>query len=115
MLIPRNPRVLVVDDSRTIHDDFVKILCPSADRSSSRIAGLSAQLFGEKAPLELPTYELSSAYQGREAVRMVCDAMAADRPYALAFVDMRMPPGWDGVVTIEKLWAIDPRLQIVIC
>jgi two-component system NtrC family sensor kinase len=47
--------------------------------------------------------------------RMVQEAMNADRPYAVAFVDMRMPPGWDGVETVEHLWQEDPELQVVIC
>ncbi|MAD80979.1 MAG: hypothetical protein CMJ50_09085, partial [Planctomycetaceae bacterium] len=42
-------------------------------------------------------------------------AVAENRPYALAFVDMRMPPGWDGLTTIEQLWKADPDLQVVIC
>ena len=46
---------------------------------------------------------------------MVCSSLQAARPYALAFVDMRMPPGWDGAQTIREIWKVDPRLQIVIC
>ena len=42
-------------------------------------------------------------------------AAAQGRPYALAFVDMRMPPGWDGLETIERLWAVDPHVQVVVC
>jgi DNA-binding LytR/AlgR family response regulator len=41
--------------------------------------------------------------------------MAEQRPYALAFVDMRMPQGWDGAQTIEELWKVDPNLQVVVC
>ena len=53
--------------------------------------------------------------QGQEARDMVVAARTAGRPYALAFVDMRMPPGWDGLVTIGKLWEVDPELNVVIC
>jgi PAS domain S-box-containing protein len=41
--------------------------------------------------------------------------VAEGQPYALAFVDVRMPPGWDGVETIKQLWQVDPNLQVVIC
>ena len=41
--------------------------------------------------------------------------MEQGRPYSVAFVDMRMPPGWDGIETIARLWQADPDLQIVIC
>src|SRR5690606_27038348 len=37
------------------------------------------------------------------------------RPFSMAFVDMRMPPGWDGIETIARIWSVDPRIQIVIC
>ena len=33
----------------------------------------------------------------------------------MAFVDVRMPPGWDGVETITRIWEVDPDLQIVVC
>ena len=46
---------------------------------------------------------------------MVEKAVAAGRPYAMAFVDVRMPPGWDGVETTREIWKVAPDLQIVIC
>lgn len=46
---------------------------------------------------------------------MVESALARDTPYAMAFIDMRMPPGWDGLETIEQLWKVDPDLQIALC
>ena len=46
---------------------------------------------------------------------MVHQATAAGNPYALAFVDVRMPPGWDGIETIDRLWQTDPNLHVVIC
>src|SRR6266851_2404440 len=46
---------------------------------------------------------------------MVKEALAENRPYAMAFVDVRMPPGWDGVETIARIWEVYPQLQIVVC
>src|SRR6185369_6863778 len=77
-----------------------------------------AALFGDDAPpapAGSAPFELDSAYQGQEGLAKVEAALQAGRPYAMAFVDMRMPPGWDGVETIEQLWRADPRLQVVIC
>ena len=109
-----NRRILLVDDMPTIHEDFRKILVPHSPAKSALDAAKAA-LFGEEVqPLALP-FELDSAYQGQEGLAKVRDSLAADQPYALAFVDMRMPPGWDGVETIERLWEADPRLQVVIC
>lgn len=111
----RNHRILIVDDSPNIQQDFRKILQPS-----QRFQGLDdfeVELFGaESKPVRsLQSYELDQALQGQDALAKVAAARAADRPYALAFVDMRMPPGWDGLETIEKLWQVDPALQVVIC
>ncbi|HEX9719731.1 MAG TPA: response regulator [Ramlibacter sp.] len=113
MRAPCNRRILLIDDMPSIHEDFRKIL---ESRSSTRnLDDAEAALFGEAAPASGESFELDSAYQGREAAVMVATAVQAGRPYAMAFVDMRMPPGWDGVETIERLWRIDPRLQVVIC
>ncbi|HZW11172.1 MAG TPA: EAL domain-containing protein [Phycisphaerales bacterium] len=107
-------RVLIVDDNREIHADFRKILVPRA--ASDALDSLEATILGGAAPAR-PTesYEIESAYQGREAAEKVAGALASGRPFALAFIDMRMPPGWDGLETIERVWAIDPDLQVVIC
>jgi len=83
---------------------------------SKALDSLEAELFdGHAAEREPPVYEIGSAYQGLEGVDMVAAALARGEPYAMAFVDMRMPPGLDGVQTVAKLWAIDPEVQIVIC
>jgi signal transduction histidine kinase len=111
-------RILIVDDNRAIHDDFRKILIPA---SSSAIASLNAaeqSLFDEPATSTAPvgaSYELDSAYQGAEALIKVREAHEAGKPYALAFVDVRMPPGMDGVQTAAELWKKDPDLQVVLC
>ena len=108
-------RILVIDDNRAIHDDFRKILCPAA----SAVADLSAAeaaLFGDELSQETTAqYEMDSAYQGQEALGLVSKSMMSGRPYSLAFVDVRMPPGWDGIETITRLWQADPHLQCVIC
>ncbi|MFA6960988.1 MAG: response regulator [Opitutaceae bacterium] len=110
----QNIRILVVDDNRSIHGDFRKILCgPDA---SGETESMEAALFGE--PTEqrrAVTFEIDSAYQGQEALDMVRQALVETRPYAMAFMDVRMPPGWDGIEATAKIWEIDPDMQIVIC
>lgn len=109
-------KVLVVDDNRAIHADFAKILSRSA--ASSDLDELERLVLGETSrsgSVATTAYEIESAFQGAEALALVKTAVAADQRYALAFVDMRMPPGWDGLQTIEKLWSVDPGLQVVIC
>jgi len=110
-----NRRVLTVDDNPTIHEDFRKILEKSV-AADNRLEDLeSAVLEAESQRETHEGFEIDSAYQGEEGLAKVEQAMENGRPYAVAFVDMRMPPGWDGVETISRLWKADPILQIVIC
>jgi two-component system cell cycle sensor histidine kinase/response regulator CckA len=113
--VHKNRRVLVIDDNRAIHDDFRKILSP-ANATAAALDVTERALFG------LPTsavpqtqFEVDSAYQGEEGVLLVKKSLDAGRPYAMAFVDVRMPPGLDGVETTRKIWELDPNLQIVLC
>ncbi len=76
---------------------------------------MEATLFGQSAASRRPKYEIDSAYQGQEGVALVDKARAEGRPYAMAFVDVRMPPGWDGVETTSRIWKICPDTQIVLC
>ncbi|MEO6281282.1 ATP-binding protein [Roseateles sp.] len=110
----QNRRILLVDDMPTIHEDFRKILLPPSAAKSALDAAKAALFDDEVKSVEVP-FELDSAYQGEEGLAKVQASLGAGRPYAMAFVDMRMPPGWDGVETIEHLWRVDPRLQVVIC
>ncbi len=108
-------RILVIDDTPTIHEDFRKILTPVA-AATPKIDDLAAAIFGDASPTPPPVrFELDSAAQGQTGLALVQDALSEGRPYAVAFVDMRMPPGWDGLETIRHLWAADPHLQVVIC
>ncbi len=116
MQTTKNRRVLVIDDNPAIHDDVRRILIPS--KTSPELDEAEARLFGTPAPTaesDALVYTVDSALQGEEGYRKVRDGLARGEQYAAAFVDMRMPPGWDGVETIERIWQLDPSLQIVIC
>ena len=110
-------RILIVDDNPAIHRDFDKILGASAEPAAAALASVESLLFGDAPAAEpqRPRYALDFASQGQEGVELVKRAVAAKRPFSIAFVDMRMPPGWDGLETIERLWAVDPDVQVVIC
>src|SRR5450830_101306 len=108
-----NRRILLIDDLPAIHADFRKIL--AAPDKISTLDTMEAGLFGKEVVAPTASFEIDSAYQGDEGAVMAEQALRCGRPYALAFVDMRMPPGPDGLETIELLWQCDPALQIVIC
>ena len=109
-------RVLVVDDNPVIHRDFDKILTRPSEPAPALVAA-ETLLFGEirRERRGGVPYALQFATQGEEGVDLALHARRSGQPFAIAFVDMRMPPGWDGLETIERLWAIDPDIQVVIC
>jgi two-component system cell cycle sensor histidine kinase/response regulator CckA len=110
-----NRRILIVDDNESIHSDFHNILCPD-DFDQTTVNEMESVLFEESAqPARPKGFELDSAFQGKEGLEMVKKALEEGRPYAMAFVDVRMPPGWDGIETITRIWEINPDLQIVVC
>jgi CheY-like chemotaxis protein len=112
----RSRRILVIDDNQDIHEDFKTVLMGAA--TNTTLDSLENDIFGsdqDQSGNITQEYELDFASQGADGLALVEAGLAANRPFALAFVDMRMPPGWDGLETIERLWQADPRLQIVIC
>jgi CheY-like chemotaxis protein len=112
---PPSYNVLVVDDNDSIHHDIRSLL--TVDSEPDDLDALAGELLGTqpRRRAELPTYHLDSAYQGQDAVRTVRQSKEEGRLYALALVDMRMPPGWDGVKTIQRLWETDADIQVAIC
>ncbi|MEN3942980.1 response regulator [Prosthecobacter sp. SYSU 5D2] len=110
-LVHHNRRILVIDDNMAIHADFRKILgAPAA--ADAELDAFESRLFGAR---ESAWFEIDCASQGDEGLEKVRQSLAAGQPYALAFVDVRMPPGWDGIETTRRIWEADPHLQIVIC
>ncbi len=113
----REPRILVIDDNVAIHGDFQKVLCAGAeDAAEAEFRAAEAELLGETVDeAGRPSFAVDFALQGQDGVELARRALAEGRPYSMAFVDMRMPPGWDGLETIEHLWTTDPHVQVVIC
>ncbi len=115
-----NNRILIIDDNEAIHEDFKKSLILDADQSKNEMEKLE-NLFlgksveGDSKQAERPVFVVECANQGQKGIEYVDAALAKGLPYALAFIDMRMPPGLDGLETIEQIWKIDPDIQTVIC
>jgi two-component system, cell cycle sensor histidine kinase and response regulator CckA len=111
----KNNRILVIDDNPAIHEDIRKILRGHSESDDS-MASSKALLFDEEpVASDRAQFDIDSAFQGEEGLRKVQDAVEAGHPYAMAFVDVRMPPGWDGVETVTRIWKDYPDLQVVIC
>ena len=113
---PENRRVLVIDDNPSIHADFRKILSPGEATLANELDSDEAELFGDTAQAAHSwIFQIDSAFQGEEGLEKVRTATAKNLPYAVAFVDVRMPPGWDGIETISRIWKEFPDLQVVVC
>ena len=123
-------RVLVVDDEAPIRDAYRQILCQdTVAPDKSTMDQLRARLFarpGGAADRSRPpgracaagtatTFDVTFCDQSEAAVRQVEQALAADRPFSVAFLDMRMPPGRDGVWAAARIRELDPAIEIVIC
>lgn len=113
MAVDSDFRIIVIDDNPAIHIDFIKILSTSA---TSDFEALSKKMFGsEHESFSLPKFQIDTASQGQEGVESIKKSLSEGKPYSLAFVDIRMPPGWDGIETIKRIWQLDKDIQIVIC
>jgi len=111
----RNQRILIIDDNTSIHDDIRKIL-GAAEQADTDLDDQAAALFGTGGSASNEAvFQIDSAFQGQEGLEMVRQAAESGQPYAMAFVDVRMPPGWDGIETIRRIWQQYPDLQVVIC
>ncbi|MCW9048576.1 MAG: hypothetical protein OQK46_10900 [Gammaproteobacteria bacterium] len=67
----KNNRILIVDDSPSIHEDFRKILMTN-ERSGKDLDEMADSLFGktEQDPVYKDIhYELESAFQGEDALK----------------------------------------------
>jgi EAL domain-containing protein (putative c-di-GMP-specific phosphodiesterase class I)/DNA-binding NarL/FixJ family response regulator len=112
---PDSRRILLIDDNPAIHQDFHKIFGGVA-ASETALSESEAVLFGPAKALRARRhFQIESAHQGQQGVDLARQALQEKHPYAMAFVDVRMPPGWDGIETIIQLWEADPDVQIVIC
>ncbi|MHC4122114.1 MAG: PP2C family protein-serine/threonine phosphatase [Planctomycetota bacterium] len=113
--VGRNRRILIIDDNEAIHEDFQAILGDTGDDSHD-VSEDEAAIFGILPALpEQEPFEVDFAFQGKEGLEKIRQALGEGRPYSMAFVDIRMPPGWDGVETIQRIWQEYPELQVAIC
>jgi signal transduction histidine kinase len=112
-------RILIVDDNTAIHHDFRQILDRRARAArQASLDQLERELAGEIAAPAAPvaaTYDLAFVNQGEDAVRAVAESRRDNQPFACAFVDIRMPPGIDGIEAISRIWKLDPELEVVLC
>ncbi len=113
------PRILVVDDQETILQSFAALLERQHSETSISLDELEAALGGGSPEATIhaaiPTYDMTYARQGADAVRLCQVANTQGHPFSMAFVDVHMPPGMDGVDAVLAMWKVQPDLEIVLC
>ncbi len=112
--------VLIIDDQPQIHETFARIF--RSDRNQrDALDDFEARFLDDNAgsadrdSVAAPVFLLTHVSSGEEGLHAVQRSVETDRRFSLAFVDMRMPKGMDGLETIQRLWRVDPELQVVIC
>src|SRR4051812_25892018 len=115
-MIAENHRILIADDLPDIHEDYRKILTPRASLVIS-VEGMAdfAPHFTLPSTGSQTPFQLETVMQGEDAIHAVTRARNEGRPFAVVFLDVRMPPGIDGIETAIRLREIDPSLQVVLC
>jgi diguanylate cyclase (GGDEF)-like protein len=116
-------RVLVVDDEAAIRDAYRQIFSePEQHAQKDARRSLGAKLFGAESgkPGGRPaastlTFDATYCDGAEAAVAAVQAALDARQPYAVAFLDMRMPPGHDGVWAAARIRELDPAIEIAVC
>lgn len=113
-----NGRILTIDDNASIHEDYRKVLLQR--EKNTQLSETESILFGDSSETSSPPdptidYQIDSAFQGEQGLELVKQSLANNTPYAVAFVDVRMPPGWDGIETVQRIWEVAPDLPIVLC
>lgn len=104
-------KILVIDDELPVRESYQSILCSQGYDPLSELE----QLFDDDSEVEETStdYEVSFASQGAEGIELAHKAYQQGEPYAIAFIDMRMPPGMDGLETAKQLREIDDKIQVI--
>lgn len=117
-----NTRVLIIDDEEIVRDNIEEILMPNRQQQNESISAASNILFDDEPADQIlttvnndniPVFEVDKAINGMEGVEKIKQAIADERPYAVIFLDMRMP-GWDGLETALHIRQVDTKAEIII-
>ena len=137
-----NRRILVVDDNRDVQQDYDKILNPPIKMENTKLKQLKKKIFGdntkttplqkevteqddpspsdELGQLQIPSphylqFDLTFATQGEEAIEIYKKSLAENKPFSVVFMDVRMPPGMDGIECLYHIKKMDPHVESVVC
>ena len=110
-------RILVVDDDASLIDEYLRCLGEDyePDSATTTLTELEKVLFGDEVNESgAATFSVESRNQGEKAVEAVEDAIKTGKKYTIVFLDIRMPPGIDGIEAAKRIRKLDPDVNIVI-
>ena len=119
-----NTRVLIIDDEESIRDSIEAILIPYRPKKSEKLLSAASILFDDDEVIEtenikgngngsIPIFTVDKAINGMDGVEKIKKSIEEDSPYAVIFLDMRMP-GWDGLETALHIREVDSKAEIII-
>lgn len=114
---PSTNRVLVCDDDAQLIGEYVRCLGENfePDVATATLGDLEKVLFGEETDEKgAARFEVHSRNQGEAAVEAVRAAVDAGQPFSIVFIDIRMPPGQDGITSAKQIRELDPNVNIVL-
>jgi len=120
MIEASNAAVLVIDDEEMVRDNIEEILVPRKSSPQKESVSLAASILFDSVATPIlmplvnnkPNFTVHKASTGMEGVEMVKESIAQGRPYAVIFLDMRMP-GWDGMETAMQIRKYDNKVEII--
>jgi CheY-like chemotaxis protein len=110
----KNNRILVIDDNHAIHEHLRRILIAVSDVADSLVEEKASSPEDRLKISDVPIFKIDSAYEGQEGLALIEKSLRENKPYALAFVDVNLPPGWDGIEATCEIWKRYPELQVII-
>jgi diguanylate cyclase (GGDEF)-like protein len=111
-------RILVADDESAVLDAYRTVLEGKKLSGNTAVTDLKSKLFGgagtETTPSDVSAFDVIYTQGAEEAVQAVSDSIKGNERFAVAFIDMRMPPGPDGVWAATEIRALDSQIDIVL-
>jgi diguanylate cyclase (GGDEF)-like protein len=104
-------RLLIVDDDPSVQEIYRRSFEPDGGTTGAPAEAFRGSRTGK---WPIPAFDCTFHDQGLDAIQAVEAALGEGRPYPVAFIDVRMPPGIDGKETARRIRTIDPDIHLVI-
>lgn len=108
-------RVLIADDDERILECYREAFGDNGSTDFMKALDcLEAELFDPETDIvDAPRFEVVACNQGGDAISLAQEATRAGRPFDVIILDVRMPPGIDGVEAGSRIRKFDPNVEII--